>query len=92
MFALPPELRIPLISFLTLLVTAGLKSLANLFGGDFGGKLAAFVAAVVGGLMFLIDGLIAMVPLEYQETVAALFAFIIAILGAFGAHYTIKHA
>lgn len=91
MFGLPPELRIPLISLVTMLVTAGLKSIANLLGGDFGGKLAALVAVVVGSIMFLIDGFIAMVPVEYQDAVSASFAFIIAILGAFGLHYTRKH-
>ena len=92
MFGLPPELRIPLVSLVTMLVTAGLKSIANLLGGDIGGKLAALVAVVVGSIMFLIDGLISMVPVEYQDAVAAAFAFIIAILGAFGLHYTRKNA
>jgi hypothetical protein len=91
MFGLPPELRIPLVSLLTLLVTAGLKSVANLLGGDFGGKLAAIVAVVVGAVMFLIDGFIAMVPVEYQDAVSAAAGFIVALLGAFGLHYTIKN-
>lgn len=91
MFALPIELKIALGSVLTMIITAGLKSIAGLLGKDFSGGWAALVATLVATLLFFIDGIVALVPVEYQEVAAGLFGLIITVLSAFGLHYTRKN-
>ena len=92
MFALPVELKVAIGSVLTMVVTAGLKAVANLFGKDFAGVWAALVAVIVASLLFFLDGLVAMIPVEYQDVAAGLFGLIITVLSAFGLHYTRKNA
>ena len=91
MFALPIELKIALGGFLTMLITAGLKSAANLVGKDFSGGWSALVAAIVASILFSVDALVALTPVEYQEVVAGIFGLIITVLSAFGLHYTRKN-
>ena len=87
LISLPEELKV----LLVFLITQGLKALWNLAGKDFGGGAAAFAAVVVGAVLFFIDGLLALVPVEYQDAVAATLSFIVAILGAFGVHYSYRN-
>ena len=91
MFQIPPELRVALAGLFTFLVTAGLKALAALIGKDFSGGIAALVAVIVGAMLFFIDGLVVLIPLEYQDVAAAVFGLALAILSAFGIHYTRKN-
>lgn len=91
MFALPIELKIALGSLLTLLLTAGMKSIAKLLGKDIAGGWAAIVATLVATILFFIDGIVALIPVEYQEVAAGLFGLIITVLSAFGLHYTRKN-
>ena len=47
MLEIPVELQAILIGFLTMILTQGMKALANLLGKDFSGWASAFVAVVV---------------------------------------------
>ena len=91
MFALPLELKIALGSVLTMIITAGLKAIAGLLDKDFSGGWAALVATLVATSLFFIDGIVSLVPVEYQEVAAGLFGLIITVLSAFGLHYTRKN-
>jgi len=84
---LPEEIKV----FLTFLVTQGLKALFNLFGKDFEGVAAGFVAAVVAIVLFGAETLLGLVPDEYKEPVGAALSFIVALLGAFGVHYSYRN-
>ena len=72
------------------LVTQGLKSLSNLLGFDLSGYAAALVAAVVTLLVGVFNGLIPLIPANIAPLIEPAAALIIAILGAFGVHYSIK--
>ena len=91
MLEIPVELKAILVGFLTMILTQGLKAFANLLGKDFSGWAAAFVAVVVAAIVFFIDGLVGMVPPEYHDVVAGVFALIVTALSAFGIHYTRKN-
>jgi len=86
MLELPLELK----ALLTFLVTQGLKALFSLFGKDLSGNVAAFVALVVGGVVFFVEGLLALVPAENAELVGSALAFVAMLLSSFGTHYTYK--
>jgi hypothetical protein len=91
MFQIPIELKIALGGVLTMLITAGLKSFAKLLGKDFSGGWSALVAVIVASILFSVDALVALTPVEYQEVVAGIFGLIITVLSAFGLHYTRKN-
>ena len=91
MFGMPIELKVALGGLLTLLITAGFKSMANLVGKDFSGGWAALVGAIVASILFSVDAIVALTPVEYQEVVAGVFGLIITVLSAFGLHYTRKN-
>ena len=87
MIALPYELKM----LITFLVTQGIKSIANVFGKKVGGHGAAFVAVGVGAIIFFVEGILALVPVDKREAVEAGLSFVAVILGSFGTHYTYKN-
>ena len=87
MIGLPIEIK----GLLTFLITQGAKALVGLFGKDFSGTAAAITAVVIGSILFFVDGLLALVPVEYQDSVGAVLALIVSLLSAFGVHYTYKN-
>ena len=87
MIGLPIEIK----GLLTFLITQGAKALVGLFGKDFSGVAAAITAVVIGSILFFVDGLLALVPVEYQDSVGAVLALIVSLLSAFGVHYTYKN-
>ena len=91
MLEIPVELQVIIIGFLTMILTQGLKALANLVGKDFSGWASALVAVVVAASVLFIQGLVGMVPPEYYDVAASIFAVILASLSAFGIHYTRKN-
>jgi hypothetical protein len=91
MFELPPELRVALGGFLTFLLTQGLKALANLIGFDIGGWGSAIVASIVASILIFVDGIVALIPPEWQPVAGAVFGLIAAILSAFGVHYSYRN-
>lgn len=91
MFELPPELRVALGGFLAFLLTQGLKALANLIGFDFSGWGSAIVASVVAAILLFVDGIIAMIPVEWQPVAGAVFGLVAALLSAFGVHYSYRN-
>ena len=84
MFELPIEIK----GLLTFLITQGLKAFFNLIGQDFDKAGAALVALVVGSVVFFIEGLLALVPPESLPLVEAIIGLLVALLSAFGIHYT----
>jgi len=93
--AMPGELEallvVGLTALFTFLVTQGLKALSNLLNKDFSGWASAIVAVFVGSSMFFLKSWLALIPPEYDEVVAGVYALLLAILSAFGYHYTRKN-
>ena len=87
MNGLPIEIK----ALLTYLITQGAKALLVLFGKDFSGFASAITAVVIGSVLFFADGILALIPVEYQDTVGAALALIVSLLSAFGIHYTYKN-
>lgn len=87
MIDLPVEIK----GLITFLVTQGLKALANLFGFDFEGWASALVAIVAGAVIFFIEGVLGLVPVEQQPLVSAIIALVVSLLSAFGIHYTYRN-
>ena len=79
------------IVFIGFLVTQGLKALLNLFGKDFSGKWAAFVAVVVASVVVFLEGLLGLVPPDMEPIFTSALQLIAMILGMFGFHYTYKN-
>lgn len=93
--AMPAELEtlllLGLTALFTFLVTQGLKALSNLLKKDFSGWTSAIVAIFVGSSMFFLKGWLALIPPEYDEVVAGVYALLLAVLSAAGLHYTRKN-
>ena len=87
MLSLPIEIK----ALLTYLITQGIKALLALFGKDIEGVAAAIAAVAVGSIVFFIDGMLALVPVEYIDSVSAFLALIVSLLSAFGIHYSYKN-
>ena len=87
---LPNELKFVLASFVTFLVTEGLKVVGKWFNADLSGASAGIAAGLTGAAVLFADSLLALVPVAYQGTVAAIFGLVIALLGAFGVHAQFK--
>ncbi len=86
MFELPIEVK----AALGFLLTNGIKSIVELFGGNLGGKGAAVVAVLVGALLFFGEGTIALLDPDKQEVVVAGLNFVVLVFGMFGVHRTGK--
>jgi len=87
MLSLPIEIK----ALLTYLITQGIKALLALFGKDMAGVAAAIAAVAVGAIIFFIDGVLALVPVEYVDSVSAFLALVVSLLSAFGIHYSYKN-
>ena len=87
MLSLPIEIK----ALLTYLITQGIKALLALFGKDMAGVAAAIAAVAVGAIIFFIDGVLALVPVEYVDSVGAFLALVVSLLSAFGIHYSYKN-
>ena len=87
MLSLPIEIK----ALLTYLITQGIKALLALFGKDMAGVAAAVAAVAVGAIVFFIDGMLALVPVEYVDSVGAFLALVVSLLSAFGIHYSYKN-
>jgi len=87
MISLPIEIK----ALLTYLITQGVKALLALFGKDMAGVAAAVAAVVIGAIIFFIDGVLALVPVEYVDSVSAFLALVVSLLSAFGIHYTYQN-
>ena len=87
MLSLPLEIK----GLLTFLITQGVKAFLALFGKDMSGVTAAVVAVIVGSTVFFIDGVLALVPVEYVDSVGAFLTLLVSLLSAFGIHYSYKN-
>ena len=87
MISLPIEIK----ALLTYLITQGIKALLALFGKDIEGVAAAVAAVVIGAIIFFIDGVLALVPVEYVDSVSAFLALVVSLLSAFGIHYSYRN-
>lgn len=85
---LPNEIVLLLEFGIGLLVTNGLKSLFP--NVDISGSSAKVTAALVMICVTLSNQLLAFVPAQFQPVASTLFGLIVAILGAYGLHYTLK--
>lgn len=88
------ELPIEVVGLITLavafLVAQGLKGLLANFGIDLGGKAAVLTAILVGSIVFFIEGVVGLFPVDAQEIVVIVLQALVAILGMFGVHKTKK--
>lgn len=88
MFELPNEIVVLIAAGIGFLVTNGLKALFP--GVDISGVSAKVTAAAVTAVVALANWGLSFLPVEYREPAAAAFALIIAILSAYGIHYSLK--
>ena len=88
---LPVEIQLLVSAAIAFLVTQGLKSLSNLIGFDLTGASAVVTASVVGSIVVFSNAWLGTVPAELLPAVEAGFAFVLALLSAFGIHRTTKH-
>ena len=87
MLSLPIEIK----GLLTFLITQGIKALLGLFGKDMSGMTSAITAVIVGAIVFFVEGVLALVPAEYIDSVGAFLALVVTLLSAFGIHYSYKN-
>lgn len=87
---LPEALKLLLASGVAFLVTEGLKVVGGWLKADLSGAAAAIAAALTTAIVVFIESLLALVPEQYREAVGAIFALLIALLGAFGIHRQLK--
>ena len=85
---LPAEIKIFLSSIIGMIVTEGLKALFP--NKDLSQVAKVMSAAIFTGLVMFADGLLALVPAQYQGVVGGVLALIVALLGAFGLHRIYK--
>lgn len=83
---LPDELKVIIASFITLLVTEGLKALGALFSLDLSGRVAAVTAAIVAAVVFFADALLAKIPPEFEGVANSILLLLVSILSAYGLH------
>ena len=86
-----PTVNALILVLVTFIVTQGLKALAQLLKVDLSGNTAAITAGMVGLLITLFNTvLLPLIPSAAIPVIEPTAAALIAILGAFGVHYTIK--
>jgi len=85
---LPNELVLLITAGVGFLVTNGLKALFPSL--DISGVSAKLTAAAVTSVLVLINWGLSFVPVEFQQPVAAAFGLIVAVLTAYGIHYSLK--
>lgn len=90
MFELPIEIVALITLIISFLVMQGAKSLLANFGWDLSGKVAMFTAILVGSIVFFIEGFVGMFPVDVQQVVVTVLQALIAVLGMFGVHKTVK--
>ena len=84
---LPLEIK----GLLTYLVTQGIKAFLGLFGKDMSGWTSAVAASLSAAIIFFIEDILAVLPEEAVPGVNSGLAFAVALLSAFGLHYTYKN-
>lgn len=87
---LPNEVQVLIAAGVAYLVTQGLKSLSEFLGFDLSGIGAMITASLVSVVVVFANALLVAVPPEAQASVAAVFGLLVALLGAFGLHKTLK--
>lgn len=86
----PPALQALIAAGIGYLVTQGLKSLSKLFNKDIGGWGAVLTASVVTCVIYFFNALLSAVPENAVQIVSIGLTLLVAILSAFGVHYTFK--
>lgn len=87
---LPALFQALIAAFIGWIVTQGLKSLSKVVKYDLSGYGTAITGALVTAAIVFFNALLAAVPAEARESVAALFGLVISILSAYGIAGTIK--
>ena len=87
---LPVELQTIVALFIGYLVTEGLKVIGSWFGKDLGGLAAGITAGVVASAVVFFNGLLALVPVEYQPITTQLLGLVVVLVGMFGVHRQAK--
>lgn len=85
-----PELQALVAGLIGFAVTAGIKSLAELFHVDLSGFAAGITAAIVTSVVFFANSFLASLPANLQPIAVAAMPLIVAIFAAFGIHYSLK--
>lgn len=84
---LPSEIKLALSSLIAMVVTEGVKAL---FKKEIPELAKLLTAVVFTGIISLSEGLLALVPVEYQGAVSSVLALVVSLLGAFGLHRIYK--
>jgi FtsH-binding integral membrane protein len=90
MLELSPDLQALLFAGVTFLVTEGLKALGPFLKIDISGAKSVVVAALVGVLLLLVNGWLALIPPEYHEVARSVMSLVVVVLSSFGVHKTVK--
>lgn len=85
---LPEEIKLALSALIGFVVTEGIKVV---FKKELPEVAKVVSAAAFTGLVMFADGLLALVPTEYQAIVSGVLGLIVALLGAFGLHRVYKN-
>ena len=84
---LPDELKLALSALIGFVVTEGVKAV---FKKELPEVAKVITVSLFTGLVMFADGLLALVPPEYQPVVSGVLDLIVSLLGAFGAHRIYK--
>ena len=86
--SLTPELQALLAALIGFAVTAGLKDLGKVVGVDFTSVASAVTGALVTGIVFFANALLAQLPANVQPIAVVVMPLLAAIFAAYGVHRT----
>jgi hypothetical protein len=87
---LPLELELALAGLLAYLITEGLKSLGRYLKIDLSGHKAAITQALVGLLIVVVNGALALLPIEYHQIAEIVMVVLVALFAPAGVYNTFK--
>lgn len=88
MLQLPEEIKIAIAAGLGFLVTQGFKTLGEKIGVDLSGNAAQVTALLCTLIVYLLQTALDLVPAEYRGIVGAVLGVLVAVMGAYGLHYS----
>lgn len=87
---LPEPLVLALAALVGMLVAEGLKAIGTKLGKDFSGLAAGIASSVTAALVAIVEGVLDIVPADYQLYVQAVLAALVVVFGPAGIHRQLK--
>ena len=88
--ALPEELKILLLTVVTVIVTEALKALSGALKFDLSGYAAQVTSAVVAGILVLVSAAFSHIPPEVAPIANSVLSLIVVLLGSWGTYKLAK--